>query len=142
MDNETLEDKNWLKRNWRWAFLVLGIVLSLTGFVLSMMPENAFDFGLAFADKALYAKAIERSNENKEVLRLLGKLEPVGKMAIIESNVEYSNDKQSVNLTVRVEGNKGKAKMDVVADKKDKEWHYSLIKIRIKNPEKEITVLQ
>jgi len=143
MDNETILEKSWLKRNWRWALPLVGIILSGIAIILSLVPsDSASDFTTAFRDEALYANAVERSNENKEVLNTLGTLEPVGNMAILESNVEYSDNNKSVNLSVRVKGDKGKGRMDVKASKKENMWQYSLIKIRIKDPEKEIVVLE
>lgn len=143
MNNETIQEKSWLKRNWKWALPLCMLIFSGIGFLVSVVSTNdASNFTTAFADEALYAKAVERSNENEQVIDVLGKLEPIDNMAILESNIDYSNNKQLVNLSVRVKGVSGKGKMDVQAVKKDNEWQYSLIKIRIKEPKQEIIVLQ
>jgi len=141
--NDTVEDKNWFKKNWQW-FIPLVAVCALGIILISSLASagNAGDYATAMSDEKLYQNAIDKANENTEVKTILGKLEDVNNMAIIESTVEYSNNKQSVDLTVRVRGDKGKAKMDVKADKKGNEWNYSLIKLRIKDPKQEIVVLQ
>jgi len=143
MNNEVSKEKNWMRRNWKWFVpsLVIVVILAMV-FVATGSIGGASDLAAAYKDEALYENAVKQSNENNTVVEILGTLEPVDKMAILEGTVKYSDDKQSVNLTVRVKGDKGKAKMDVVASKKDNAWQYSLIKIRIKAPEQEIIVLQ
>ena len=143
MNNEVSEEKNWMRRNWKWFVPSLVIVVILaTVFVATGSVGGASDLAAAYKDEALYENAVKQSNRNDKVLEILGTLEPVDNMAILEGTVKYSDEKQSVNLTVRVKGNKGKAKMDVVATKKGNAWEYSLIKIRIKAPQQEIIVLQ
>ncbi|MGS2739984.1 cytochrome c oxidase assembly factor Coa1 family protein [Sinomicrobium sp. M5D2P17] len=65
---------------------------------------------------------------------LLGEMEPIDKMAIIEGQVQYSNNNNTVHSTIRISGSKGKARMDVSANKVKSQWSYSKINIRIKNP--------
>lgn len=143
MNNEVSEEKNWMRRNWKWFVpsSVIVVILAMV-FVATGSVGGASDLAAAYKDEALYENAVKQSNENNKVVEILGTLEPVDNMAILEGTVKYSDDKQSVKLTVRVKGDKGKAKMDVVATKKGNVWQYSLIKIRIKAPEQEIIVLQ
>lgn len=143
MNNEVSEEKNWMRRNWKWFVpsSVIVVILAMV-FVATCSVSGASDLAAAYKDEALYENAVKQSNENNKVVEILGTLEPVDNMAILEGTVKYSDDKQSVKLTVRVKGDKGKAKMDVVATKKGNVWQYSLIKIRIKAPEQEIIVLQ
>ena len=99
------------------------------------------DFAQAYADTELYKNALEKVNTNQKVNELLGEIEPLGKMAILEGQTEYSNDNQTVNSTVRIIGTKGKARMDITAEKLNSEWNYSKINVRIKNPpEKKQTI--
>lgn len=142
MNNETGEEKGGWKYNWRWIVPIIAIVLLSVGAFLSAASDGHItDFARAYADAPLYAKAVEESNANKDVQKLLGKLQPVDKMAIFESSVEYTNDYNAVHLTVRVTGSKGKGRMDVAAVKKGKAWVYKKIKVRIKKPKQEIIVL-
>jgi hypothetical protein len=141
MSNETSEDKSWLKRNWKW-FVPFSFLLVLLAVLLLGSAGNASNFATAFKDEVLYKKAIEKCNDNEQVQKVLGRLSDVDKMAILESTVDYRNNNQKVKLSVRVNGKKGKGKMDVIADKIRGEWHYSLVKIRMKNPKQEIIVLE
>jgi len=143
MNNEVSEEKNWMRHNWKWFVpsLVIVVILAML-LVATGSVGGASDLAAAYKDEALYENAVKQSNENNKVIEILGTLEPVDNMAILEGTVKYSDDKQSVNLTVRVKGDKGKAKMDVVASKMGSIWQYNLIKIRVKASEQEIIVLQ
>jgi hypothetical protein len=143
MDNEIVQHKNWLQRNIKWFAPVLAVVLLLGSVVFSAVSDAQLGgYANAMADDALYANALKQAQANDEVTKVLGTLEPVDQLAIIESNVNYSDNNNAVNLSVRVKGSKAKGRMDVVAAKVNKAWHYNTIKIRIKDPKQEIVVLQ
>lgn len=144
MDNELILEKSWLKRNKKW-FLPTFILLFLLLIVLilsSNIQGNVSDIVQAYSDNSLYEKAIEKANTNKRVTDVIGKIEPIDKLAILEGNVNYSNNNNTVELTVRLKGNKGKGKMDIIADKKEKEWIFKKINIRIKEPKEEIQIVK
>jgi hypothetical protein len=144
MDNELILEKSWLKRNKKWflpTFILL--FLLLIGLILSSnIQGNVSDIVQAYSDNSLYEKAIEKANTNKRVTDVIGKIEPIDKLAILEGNVNYSNNNNTVELTVRLKGNKGKGKMDIIADKKEKEWIFKKINIRIKEPKEEIQIVK
>src|SRR5690606_2994344 len=109
MNNELIEQKSWWKRNWKWFIPICGIVLiSFALFISSGMGGITTDFVQAYADTELYENALLKVNDNPEIKKLLGEIEPLGKMAILEGQTEYSNNNQSVNSTVRIIGEKGK----------------------------------
>ena len=141
MNNELIAEKSWWKRNWKWflptALFLMGTLL----FTTLSIDENVTDIAKAYSENSLYEKAIEKSNTNERVLELLGNLEPIDKLAIIEGNAKYSSNNNSVEVTVRVKGSKGKGKMDISADKEGTEWKYKKISIRIKHPKEEIQIL-
>jgi hypothetical protein len=144
MDNELIVKKSWWNRNWKW-FLPTIILVFLIGFGLiltSAIDGNMTDITQAYSENSLYENAIEKAKTNKRVLEVMGKIEPLDKLAIFEGNVIYSNNNKSVVLSVRVKGNKGKGKMDISADKNGTLWEYKKINIRIKNPKEEIQILQ
>jgi hypothetical protein len=144
MDNELIVEKSWPKRNKKWflpTFILL--FLLLIGLILSSnIQGNVSDIVQAYSDNSLYEKAIEKANTNKRVTEVIGKIEPIDKLAILEGNVIYSNNNNTVELTVRLKGNKGKGKMDIIADKKEKEWIFKKINIRIKEPKEEIQIVK
>ena len=144
MDNELIIEQYWWKRNWKW-FLITFIIMFLLVFGLllsSGVDGNIADIGKAYSDNSLYEKAIEKAKTNNRVLEVIGKIEPIDKLAILEGNAIYSNNNNSVELSVRIKGSKGKGKMDISADKNGTEWKYKKISIRIKEPKEEIQILK
>lgn len=134
MSNEILKQENWFQRNWKWTLpLVVIVILTFTLF-FSLIAGHLGDFGKAYAEPQLYDGALEIAQENKDVTELLGQLEPVGKMAILEGDIEYTDESNHVYLSVRVTGTKGKANMSVIANRINDSWEYQKISIRIKNP--------
>ena len=142
MNNELIEQKSCWKRNWKWLVPVSGIVLISVGiFISSFMSGITTDFAQAYPDTALYENALLKVNKDPKIKELLGEIGPLGNIAIFEGQTEYSNNNKSVNSTVRIIGKKGKAKMDIIADRINEEWKYSKINVRIKNPpEKKQTI--
>ena len=137
--SESIREKNWGRRNWKWlvpttAFLILMIaLLSLTSGLTS--------FAQAYAEPALYENALQEARKNERVVEILGNLQPVDKLTLLEGNVAYADDNSGVTITFRVAGSKGKGKMDIAALKNNGIWEYQLIKIRIKDPEEATIVL-
>lgn len=137
--NELIREKNWGRRNWKWlvpitAFLIVVIaLLSLTSGLTS--------FAQAYAEPALYENALEKARENERVKEVLGNLQPIDKLTLLEGNVVYSEDNSSVDLTFRITGSKGKGKMDISALRNNGIWEYELIRIRIKDSNEEIIVV-
>lgn len=133
MDDGIPQSGSWFKRNWKWILPVLFVLILFTGALsFSNSKNNIANFAQAFTDTQLYENAIQKSNANEEVLSVLGKLKPIDKLAILESNVAYGNDNASVSLSVRVQGDKTTGKMDVMAVRKGEGWKYKNITIRIK----------
>ena len=66
----------------------------------------------------------------------------VDELAILEGNAIYSNNHNSVEMSIRVKGNKGRGKMDISAKKIENEWKYTKINIRIKEPKEVIEILE
>lgn len=142
MDNELVEQKNWFKRNWKWFVPATVIFIFVFGFFLTPNSEvNLTDVVYAYNDAALYEKAIEKSNSNKRVLQTIGIIQPIDKLAILEGNAVYSNDKNSVKLSLRIKGYKGNGKLDIIAKKLGAEWIYKKIIVRNKKSKEEIVVV-
>ena len=143
MDNDTIKNKNWLQRNIKWLLPVIVVVCFLGSALFSTVSDAQMGgYVTALNDDALYKDALKQAQKNKEVVKVLGTLEPIDQMAIIESNVEYSDNNNHVNLSVRVKGSKAKGKMDVIATKGNNTWQYNAITIRIKDTKQEIVVFQ
>lgn len=135
MNNDLVEEKSWGKRNWKWLIPVSAIILISFGiFFSSGMDLVAGDLAKAYADTNLYENAIEKVNEDKRVLKLLGEIQPMENLDILEGHVEYSNENKTVKTTIWINGTNGRAKMDIAADWVNKEWNYTKLNVRIKNP--------
>ncbi|MBG6131374.1 hypothetical protein IWQ47_002757 [Aquimarina sp. EL_43] len=140
--NELISKKSWWNRNWKWTLPTIGIVVCI--FVFFMMTGNAaFRYGSVYVQPNLTENALEIAKKNDRVIEKLGKLSPIDFFRLLEGEVEYSNHNTSIALTVGIRGTKGKAKLDIVANKKGVNWEYQKITVRIKKPKKEsITILE
>jgi hypothetical protein len=144
MNNELIKNRSWWSINWKW-FLPTSIILFIIGFFLLIMvatDANVADFAQAYTDNSLYEKALEKVKLNQRAKEILGEIEPIDKLAIVEGSIKYSNDNNSVETTIRIKGNKAKGKMDISADKNGTEWEYKKINIRIKDSTEEIDILK
>ena len=135
MNNEPIEQKSWWKRNWKWLVPISGIIMiSVVVFFTSGMDGIATDLAQAYVDTELYQNALEKAKSDQKVKELLGEIEPIDKLAILEGQVQYSNNNKTVNSSIRIICEKGKARMDIIADRINNEWNYKTINVRIKNP--------
>jgi hypothetical protein len=142
MDNELIEKKIWLKRNWKWsvpATILLVFILGL--FLTSNSSEGITDIVQAYNDNSLYEMAIKKANSDKRIIQSIGIIQPIDKLAILEGNTVYSNNNNSVLLSVRIKGTKGNGKLDISADKIRTVWKYKKIIVRNKSPKEEIIVV-
>ncbi len=135
MNNELMQQKNWWKRNWKWTIPMFGItIVSLVIFFSSGMNNVASDLVQGYSDTDLYENALEKVKANQKVSNLLGEIEQIDKLAILEGSVRYTNKNKTVNSSIRIIGEKGNAKMDILAHKIKEEWIYKKLNIRIKKP--------
>jgi|AntRauTorckE5430_2_1112549.scaffolds.fasta_scaffold00039_17 hypothetical protein len=134
MSNELIEQKSWWKKNWTWFIPVSGFLLLICSvFISSEIIGIGTNFAQAYSDTELYQDAIKKVKSDQKVKELLGEIEPIDKFAILEGEVNYTNGNQTINSTLRIQGTKGKAKMDISADRIDGQWVFKRINVRIKN---------
>ena len=126
--------KNWLMQYWKWWATGCVAVFACAMFALGL-GGSVSDIAQAYWDPALCQHAIDKANQDVRVIEALGKLAPIDKLALVEGNAKYSDSGNSVEITVRVSGEKAKAKMDIGADKIGQTWKYRLIRLRIKTGE-------
>ncbi|MET0946127.1 MAG: cytochrome c oxidase assembly factor Coa1 family protein [Flavobacterium sp.] len=142
MENELVEKESWLKRNWKWSVpATILFIFTLGLFLTSNSSEDISDIVRIYNDNLLYEKAIERTNSDKRIVQSIGIIQPIDKLAILEGNTVYSNDNNSVSLSVRIKGTKGNGKLDITADKIGTVWKYKKIIVRNKNTKEEIIVV-
>ncbi len=142
MDNDLVENENWLKRNWKWSVPATLVFIFITGLLLSSNSQESISaLAQAYTDNALYEKAIEIANTNPRTLETIGTIQPIDKLAILEGNASYTNQNTSVALTVRINGTKGNGKLDITADRVGSQWRYKKIAIRTKRSNEEIVIV-
>jgi len=140
--NELIENKSWIKRNWKWFLLASLFCLIVVGtFFSSGLSNNVADITKAYSDNSIYENAMFQVKSNERINELLGDIEPIDNMAILEGAIEYSNNNSTINTTIRIKGSKGNGKMDIEADKVNDEWKYKLVNIRIKEPKETIEII-
>jgi hypothetical protein len=142
MNNELIKPKSWRKRNWKWLLPVSGLtIIFIILFFSTGMGSVVANITKAYADTDLYLKALEKVKSDQRVIELLGEIEPIDKLSILEGSVEYLDDNKTVNSSIRVKGKKLNARMDIVAIRINNKWNYEKINIRVKNPpEKKQTI--
>lgn len=138
--DELIKEKHWGRRNWKWLVPITALLIGII--TLLSLTSGLTSFAQAYTEPALYENALEKARQNEKVIEVLGLLQPVDKLTILEGNVVYTNDNKAVDLTFRITGSKGKGKMDISAVRKNNNWEYQLIKIRTKTPEDEIIILK
>ncbi len=135
MNNELIKQKSWWKSHRKWIIPSVAIVIILISVLFSSGLGGVLgDYSKAYTESSLFEKAIEKAQQNKRVNETLGRIEPIGNMAIFNGYVTYSDDNNSVNTTIKLFCEKGKAMLDISADRIDNIWSYKEIKIRIKSP--------
>ena len=135
MSNTLKAKKNWWKRHWKWLVPVSGVfLLFITIFFSSGMGSVTTDLVQAYADETLYTNALKKAKLDDRVTELLGDIEPIDKLAILEGQVKYANNNEKVQSSIRIIGDKGRGMMDISARWEDAQWKYTKIQVRIKKP--------
>lgn len=126
---------NKIGKNLKWI-IPIACIFAIVIYLISSSGISgiATDYAQSYADTELYENALEKAKSDKRVSQLLGEIQPIDKLAILEGHVNYSNKNKTVNSSIRVRGNKMKAIMDITANRKDNVWNYEKINIRVKNP--------
>nr|WP_321230470.1 cytochrome c oxidase assembly factor Coa1 family protein [uncultured Psychroserpens sp.] len=134
MDNTIIQNRNWWQRNWKWLIPSTVIMFGLLMFLFSGLGGAATDISKAYVEKDLYNNAFEKVKANDKASEVLGELQPIDNLAILEGAVNYSNDNKTIKSSIRIVGPKARGKLDIIADKVDDVWVYKLIKVRVKQP--------
>lgn len=142
MSNDLLVQKSWWQRTWKWWVALTVLILILVGSLFTSGFGGILgDYSKAYADPLLYDGALESVGQNERVQEVLGDLQPIDAATILNGSVIYSDGDRSVNSTIKITGEHGKAMLDIVADRMNDAWIYKKITIRIKKPiEKKETI--
>ena len=126
--------KNWFNKNYKWL-VPISFITILTIYLISSsgLGKISTDLTQAYLDDELYTKVIEKVNRDHRVEKILGEIQPIDKMTILNGEVKYSDNNQKVISTIKIKGEKANAKLDLTAHRKDEKWKYDQINIRILN---------
>jgi hypothetical protein len=138
--NGLIEHKSWFRRNWKWFLPLIIMLVSIAGLLSSSsIGGKIAEIAKIHSEASVCDNALEIAKKDEKVIELLGALQPLGKLAIVEGSHKYSNDYNRLEITVNVTGSKAdkkiRSKMDILADRDGDAWIYRTINIRIKKPE-------
>jgi len=137
--NDFSYQENWFQRHWKWLVPVI-ILLSAIPVLQSTLGDAIKDYGTLYSNPSLYENALTKVRQHKKASDFLG--DPIETLFLVEGEVRYFNDGNSVIMTIPIKGSKIKGRMDIEANKLDDNWVYSLIRVRTKKPKAQIDVLK
>ncbi|SIR18900.1 hypothetical protein [Maribacter ulvicola] len=131
----------WYKLKRTWILLFFLVFIGLFVFTLpEELSRNITYLTKAYSEPEICEGALEIAKADSIVLKLLGNLEPLGSLDMLNGSVGYSQTGDAVGITIDVRGDKQikniRSKMDILAEKRNDKWEYISINIRIKKPEK------
>ena len=139
--NELIEEKSWWKRNWKWVVPAGGcggcliIIILIIGGVFAGASSL---FGM-FTDSIPYQEALERVNSNEQIVELLGT--PIEKNGIMQGSINFSNGDGEADFNIPIEGPKGEGRLYIIGEKRNDEWTYSEMEVRIDQNNEVINLL-
>jgi len=113
--NQDVIHKNWFQRHWEW--LVPTIVFCGVLPYYSMLYTNP--------------SALHKVRAHKEASEFLGG--PIETLFLVEGEVCYHTDENSVRMTIPIKGKTVKARMDIKAHNVNEESMHNVIAMRTKN---------
>ncbi len=110
MNNELIIEKSWWSRYYKWLFsVVLIVMIIIYALVKSGFGGILGDYSKAYADPELYEGALKQVRQNERVKTVLGTVQPIDNMTIINGAVNYSEDNKIVNTTIKISCDNRKA---------------------------------
>jgi hypothetical protein len=140
--NEYSSRRTWWQQNMKWFVPLAGVFILIIGFfTFTMFGDHFNNFAQAYAEDDLVENAVQIAGEDRRVQEVVGEIQPVDKMAVLNGEVRYSEDNNAVEMTIKIKGAKTSVMMDVAAERAAEGWDYHKIDVRIKNPpEKKQTI--
>ncbi len=110
-------------------------------FFLFNDQKSTFRYRSMYLQPELVNEAYDMASKNETVTQKLGDLSPYNFLRLIEGDVIYSNNDNTVEVTVNLLGTKKKGKLDIIAHRNGENWKYQKITVRIKKPKKEAIII-
>lgn len=140
MKNELIFRKK-SKFYWKWIIPLLLITILIISVCSSGFGGVVSDYSKAYTDPILYEIALKKVRQNARVKKVLGNIQPIKNTTILNGSVEYTDGNRSVQSTIKITGDYGKAMLDFKAERFENTWILKKMKLRIKDPiEKKETV--
>ena len=136
--NELIQEKSWWKRNWKQVVPAGGCGGCL---ILVILFVGGLFAGItsAFTSSTPYQEALERVNNNEQIVELLGT--PIEKSGIMQGSLNFSNGDGEADFNIPIEGPKGEGRLYIVGQKRNDEWTYSEMEVRIEQNNEVINLL-
>ncbi len=137
MDN-TIENRSWWNRNWKWALptggclTILIIVFSMIGYGVYKVADKIGDETNVFA----FINVISKVQKNPEVIEALGR--PI---SIEDDDYDPEMDSNQMNLEMDLRGKKANGTLRVNALKTDDGWDYKVFNVTVEDTGEVIDLL-
>lgn len=138
MVENTIEQKNWFGRNWKWAvptFGCLPIIIAIV-FLFTAMVSEVTDM---FKGSVPYETGMTTLLQNELVIEKLG--EPIESNGMFQGNINYENGNGTADLKIPVKGPKGEADLLVIAKKTGEVWTYTTMKVTFSEGEETLDLI-
>ena len=125
--------KNWLERNWKWviALVLAAIVVAACAFVIGI-------FALLGRSEAA-AMAVAEARKNPVLLEKIG--QPIEQGFLVTGQINVYNSGGHAELSIPIFGPKGKASLEVEAQKKSGSWTLTTLSAQVAGSSEEINLL-
>lgn len=136
--NETIPQKSWWKRNWKWVVPTGGC---LTLLIISGIFLATIFFGVTkmFKSATPYQEALTMAKSDTRVIQILG--EPIETNGMAGGELKYTNDKGSADLSIPIKGPKGEATIFVLGEKPEDIWEYVKLEVHMNENDQVINLL-
>jgi hypothetical protein len=129
---------NWFARNWKWAgplgLLALGLVFTvLVGSVFFLVETS-------FRRSEVYTQALARARANPQVSEKIG--QPLQEGWLASGSMNTSGPSGDADLSIPINGPKGKGTLYVVAKKSVGQWRFETLQVEVEGETKPIDLLQ
>ncbi|MDN3594160.1 cytochrome c oxidase assembly factor Coa1 family protein [Zunongwangia endophytica] len=120
-------------KKWLIVSISLVIVLLILAFSNTNLGTHISNFTEVYADEALHENAINIANDDEEVLKNFGEIALKDNLSLLNGDVQYSDNQNSVKLIFKVNGTKANGVMDIEAHRINDVWEYDNIHLRDKD---------
>lgn len=116
-----------MENNWRW-FVPVGCGVLLGSALLVIFTIVYLVFGV-IKSSDVYQSSLARVVTHPEIIATLG--QPIEAGWMVSGNIQLSGGSGNADISYRVKGPQGEAKVYVVAKKQADLWNYSLMEVAL-----------